>query len=192
VRSARLVMKASSARWEMRVPRCPPTLNAVSSPRRMKSSSTVRRQRRAFAASVMDRTIGGVMSCMSTFIGQHRTKGNRNFSRLKYWGEVPTVAGVDLVRTSADVRGRMKKTTAAVRRDDKKVTVSMLPKTHARLNRAAPAHRVSNNRYVQMAIEFFLDCEEAFGGPPTPQFRDATVGQLRRTQEKLKQFLAEG
>ena len=129
---------------------------------------------------------------MSTFIGQHRTKGNRNFSRLKYWGEVPTVAGVDLVRTLADVYGRMKKTTAAARRDDKKVTVSMLPKTHARLNRAAPAHRVSNNRYVQMAIEFLLDCEEAFGGPLTPQFRDATVGQLRRTQEKLKQFLSEG
>jgi hypothetical protein len=129
---------------------------------------------------------------MSKVIGQHRTKGNQNFSSLKYWGEVPTVAGVDLVRTSADVHGRMKKTTAAVRRDDKKVTVSMLPKTHARLNRAAPAHRVSNNRYVQMAIEFFLDCEEAFGGPLTPQFRDATVQQLRRTQEKLKQFLSEG
>jgi predicted transcriptional regulator len=87
----------------------------------------------------------------------------------------------------------MKPTTkAAARRDGKKVTVSLLPKTHARLNRAAPAHRVSNNRYVQMAIEFFLDCEEAFGGPLTPQFRDATVGQLRRTQEKLKQFLSEG
>jgi hypothetical protein len=129
---------------------------------------------------------------MYKVIGQHRTKGNQNFSSLKYWGEVPTVAGVDLVRTLADVYGRMKKTTAAARRDDKKVTVSMLPKTHARLNRAAPAHRVSNNRYVQMAIEFFLDCEEAFGGPLTPQFRDATVGQLRRTQEKLKQFLSEG
>ena len=87
----------------------------------------------------------------------------------------------------------MKTTTkTSVRRDGKKVTVSLLPKTHTRLNRAAPAHRVSNNRYVQMALEFFLDCEEAFGGPITPQFRDATVQQLRRTQEKLKQFLAEG
>ena len=99
-----------------------------------------------------------------------------------------TLCGLE--RTFADA---MKPTTkAAARRDGKKVTVSLLPKTHARLNRAAPAHRVSNNRYVQMAIEFFLDCEEAFGGPLTPQFRDATVGQLRRTQEKLKQFLSEG
>jgi hypothetical protein len=50
---------------------------------------------------------------------------------------------------------------------------------------------VSNNRYAQMALEFFLDCEEAFGGPLTDQFRGMTVRHLKQTQEKLQQFLAE-
>lgn len=108
-------------------------------------------------------------------------------------GPTPYATCVDNAWTTADGCGLMKTTAkTAARRDGKKVTVSLLPKTHSRLNRAAPAHRVSNNRYVQMAIEFLLDCEEAFGGPLTPQFRDATVEQLRRTQAKLKQFLAEG
>jgi hypothetical protein len=77
------------------------------------------------------------------------------------------------------------------RRDGRKVTISMVPALHARLNRAAPAHRVSNNRYVQMAIEFMLDCEEAFNGPMTDQFRAMTVRHVKKTQEKMQQFLAE-
>ena len=100
-------------------------------------------------------------------------------------------AGVDIVRTWADVCGRMKTKTRAARPDSKRVTVSLLPTLHARIMRAAPAHRVSNNRYAQMALEFFLDCEEAFGGPLTDQFRGMTVRHLKQTQEKLQQFLAE-
>jgi hypothetical protein len=93
-----------------------------------------------------------------------------------------------LQRTFADA---MKKPTRAPRSDSKRVTISLLPTLHARLNRAAPAHRVSNNRYTQMALEFMLDCEEAFGGPMTDQFRGMTVRHLKQTQEKLQQFLAE-
>ncbi len=79
-----------------------------------------------------------------------------------------------------------------LRRDNRKVTLSLLPKTYAALNRHAPSHGVSNNRYGQMAIEFLIECEEAFGGPLTEQFREMTVKHLGRTQEKLRQLLAEG
>jgi len=85
----------------------------------------------------------------------------------------------------------MKTTTKAARTDSKRVTISLLPKLHARVMRAAPAHRVSNNRYAQMALEFMLDCEDAFGGPMTEQFRTMTVRNLKKTQEKLQKFFSD-
>lgn len=83
----------------------------------------------------------------------------------------------------------MKSTTP--RRDSKKTQISLTPGDYARLCRNAPAHGVSNNRYTQIALTFFLDCEEAFGGPMSEQLRQQTVARLKLAKEKFNKFLGE-
>lgn len=77
------------------------------------------------------------------------------------------------------------------RRDPRRATVTLTPGLYARLCRHAPAHGVSNNRYCQIALEFLLDCEEAFGGPVTEQIRQQTATRLKLAKEKFNKFLGE-
>jgi|694.fasta_scaffold34237_9 hypothetical protein len=79
--------------------------------------------------------------------------------------------------------------TRADRKDSKSVTISLTPSDHARLLRHAPAHAVKNNKYAQLAIRFFMDCEDAFAGPLNEQFRAMLVRDAKGLSQKLAKLL---
>ena len=82
-------------------------------------------------------------------------------------------------------------TNSTPRRDAKKAGLTLTAGNHARLCRRAAAHGVSNNRYCQLALEFLLDCEDAFGGPLTEQFRAQTVNRFKLAREKFNKLISE-
>ena len=64
-------------------------------------------------------------------------------------------------------------------------------KTHARLQRRAPAAHLSAAKYTSVALEFYLDLEDAFGGPMTDQFRDLILRSVSGMSAKLEKILTE-
>lgn len=73
----------------------------------------------------------------------------------------------------------MKKPTKADRTDSKSASVSMTPDDHARLARHTSAHGVKNNKYIQISMRFFMDCEDAFGGPLNLDLRKAATVRVK-------------
>ena len=84
----------------------------------------------------------------------------------------------------------MKTRTKADRADSKSVTMSLTPADHTRLQRHAPAHGVKNNKYCQMAIQFLMDCEDAFGGPMNLDLRKAATVRVKSMGEKYRRMLS--
>lgn len=84
----------------------------------------------------------------------------------------------------------MKTRTKADRADSKSVTMSLTPDDHARLQRHAPAHGVKNNKYCQMAIQFLMDCEDAFGGPMNLDLRRAAAIRVKDMGTKYRKMLS--
>ena len=85
----------------------------------------------------------------------------------------------------------MKKRTKADRTDSKSASVSMTPDDHARLARHTPAHGVKNNKYIQIALRFFMDCEDAFGGPMNADLRKAASSvRVKDMGEKYRRMLS--
>jgi hypothetical protein len=58
--------------------------------------------------------------------------------------------------------------------------------THARLLRHAPPTGLSASKYTGTALEFYLDLEDAHGGPLTEQFRKAILRRAADAAQKFK------
>jgi hypothetical protein len=71
------------------------------------------------------------------------------------------------------------------------VFANLSEKTHARLQRRAPAAHLSAAKYTSVALEFYLDMEDAFGGPMTDQFRGMLLRNISGMAAKLEKMLAE-
>ena len=72
----------------------------------------------------------------------------------------------------------------------KSVFANISDKAHARLQRRAPAAHLTSAKYTGVALEFYMDLEDAFGGPMTEQFRSMilrNVGTVAAKVEKLLQ-----
>lgn len=61
--------------------------------------------------------------------------------------------------------------------------------THARLQRRAPAAHLSAAKYAGVALEFYMDLEDAFGGPMTEQFRAMILKTVADRKAKLEKAL---
>jgi hypothetical protein len=48
---------------------------------------------------------------------------------------------------------------------------------------------VKNNKYAQLAIRFFMDCEDAFAGPLNEQFRAMLIRDAKGLSQKLAKLL---
>jgi hypothetical protein len=72
----------------------------------------------------------------------------------------------------------------------KSVFANISGEAHARLQRRAPAAHLTSAKYTGVALEFYMDLEDAFGGPMTEQFRSMilrNVGTVAAKVEKLLQ-----
>jgi hypothetical protein len=72
----------------------------------------------------------------------------------------------------------------------KSVFANISGEAHARLQRRAPAAHLTSAKYTGVALEFYMDLEDAFGGPMTEQFRSMilrNVGNVAAKVEKLLQ-----
>jgi hypothetical protein len=58
--------------------------------------------------------------------------------------------------------------------------------THARLLRHAPAAGTSASKFTGTALEFYLDLEDAHGGPLTEPFRKAILRRAAEAAQKIK------
>ena len=61
--------------------------------------------------------------------------------------------------------------------------------THARMQRHASAAHLSAAKYTSVAVEFYLDLEQAFGGPMTDQFRQMILRNVGGMAAKLEKAL---
>jgi hypothetical protein len=61
--------------------------------------------------------------------------------------------------------------------------------THARLLRRAPAAHLTAAKYTGIALEFYMDLEDGFGGPLTDQFKESVLSTVKGQAEKLKKAL---
>lgn len=73
----------------------------------------------------------------------------------------------------------------------KSVYANISDNTHARLQRRAPAAHLSSAKYAGVALEFYMDMEDAFGGPMTDQFRGMLLRNIAGMAAKLEKMLAE-
>lgn len=71
----------------------------------------------------------------------------------------------------------------------KSVFANITDKTHARLQRRAEASHLSAAKYTGVALEFFMDLEDAFGGPMTDQFRQMILRNVGGMAAKLEKAL---
>ena len=72
----------------------------------------------------------------------------------------------------------------------KSVFANISGEAHARLQRRAPAAHLTSAKYTGLALEFYMDLEDSFGGPMTEQFRSMilrNVGTVAAKVEKLLQ-----
>jgi hypothetical protein len=61
--------------------------------------------------------------------------------------------------------------------------------THDRMQRRAPAAHLSSAKYTAVALEFYMDLEDAFGGPMTEQFRAMILRNVGGMAAKLEKAL---
>ena len=71
----------------------------------------------------------------------------------------------------------------------KSVFANINDKTHSRLQRRAPAAHLSSAKYTGVALEFYMDLEDAFGGPMTDQFRQMILRNVGGMAAKLEKAL---
>lgn len=69
------------------------------------------------------------------------------------------------------------------------VYANISDKTHARLQRRAPAAHLTAAKYTGVALEFYMDLEDAFGGPMTDQFRQMILRNVGGMAAKLEKAL---
>jgi hypothetical protein len=60
---------------------------------------------------------------------------------------------------------------------------------HARMTRRAAAANLSAGKYGEVAMRFYMDIEDAFGGPMTDQFRAMILRQVGGMAAKLEKML---
>jgi hypothetical protein len=71
----------------------------------------------------------------------------------------------------------------------KSVYANISDRTHERLQRRAPAAHLSSAKYASVALEFYMDLEDAFGGPMTEQFRAMILRNVGGMASKIEQLL---
>ena len=81
------------------------------------------------------------------------------------------------------------KTPRYVKKDRSGLYVNMATNDHARMRRRAAAANLSDSKYGAVAINFFADLEDAFGGPMTTQFRDMLLRNVGGMAAKLEKML---
>lgn len=69
------------------------------------------------------------------------------------------------------------------------VFANLTSTTHARLQRHAPAAHLSSAKYTGIALEFYMDLEDSFGGPLTAQFRSMILRNVGGMAAKLEKAL---
>lgn len=75
-------------------------------------------------------------------------------------------------------------------RGDRKGSYINLPLSdHARLQRRAAAANLSVGKYGEVGMKFFMDLEDAFGGPMTEQFRGMILRNVGAMAAKLEKML---
>lgn len=71
----------------------------------------------------------------------------------------------------------------------KSVFANITSEAHSRLQRRAPAAHLSSAKYTGVALEFYMDLEDAFGGPMTDQFRQMILRNVGGMAAKLEKAL---
>lgn len=69
------------------------------------------------------------------------------------------------------------------------VFANITDKTHARLQRRAEASHLSAAKYTGVALDFYMDLEDSFGGPMTDQFRQMILRNVGGMAAKLEKAL---
>ena len=75
------------------------------------------------------------------------------------------------------------------RGDRKSYYINTTPAEHARAMRRAAASNLSVGKYGDVAVRFYMDIEDAFGGPMTDQFRAMILRQVGGMAAKLEKAL---
>ena len=75
------------------------------------------------------------------------------------------------------------------RGDRKSYYINTTPSEHARAMRRAAAANLSVGKYGDVAVRFYMDIEDAFGGPMTDQFRAMILRQVGGMAAKLEKAL---
>jgi hypothetical protein len=81
------------------------------------------------------------------------------------------------------------KTPRYAKKDRTGFYVNIAVNEHARMQRRAAAANLSDSKYGEVAISFYADLEEAFGGPMTDQFRNMLLRNVGGMAAKLEQML---
>ena len=76
-----------------------------------------------------------------------------------------------------------------VRGDRKGYYINMPLAEHARLTRRCAAANLSAGKYGEVGMKFYMDLEDAFGGPMTQQFRDMLLRNVGGMAAKLEKML---
>jgi hypothetical protein len=69
------------------------------------------------------------------------------------------------------------------------VFANISDQAHAKLQRRAPAAHLTAAKYTGVALEFYMELEEAFGGPMTEQFRSMILRNVGGMAAKLEKAL---
>lgn len=76
-----------------------------------------------------------------------------------------------------------------VRKDRKGCYINMPLGDHARMTRRAAAANLSAGKYGEVGMKFYMDLEDAFGGPMTEQFRGMILRNVGAMAAKLEKML---
>ena len=87
---------------------------------------------------------------------------------------------------------KTKKPQAAFVRNRKGVYANLNDQDYLRLQRRAAAADHKPAKYVAIAVAFYMDLEDAFGGPLTEQFRAMIVRNVSGMAAKMEKLLKEG
>jgi len=85
--------------------------------------------------------------------------------------------------------GLMKPKTERLVGTRKSVFANIADSTHGRLQRRAAAAHLSAAKYTGVALDFYMDLEDAFGGPMTDQFRSMILRNVGGMAAKLEKAL---
>lgn len=69
------------------------------------------------------------------------------------------------------------------------VFANITAETHARLQRRSEASHLSAAKYTGVALDFYMDLEDSFGGPMTDQFRQMILRNVGGMAAKLEKAL---